>query len=173
MALALAFVLKVVSVRVMPAGGGISLASLAPLWAYSIRYGVRAGAFVGASFGVLQLMLRPEVMHWAQALLDYPVAFASAGAAGLAGVHPAIACTLATLARYGAHVLSGVVFWSSAAPKGTPVWLYALSYNLVVFADAALAGIALAAIARRVPGILTRDVSDSRGHDADRRSPLP
>ncbi len=151
LALALAFVLKVASVRIMPAGGGVSLAALAPLWLFSMRHGAWRGAGLGASFGALQLMLRPEVVHWAQALLDYPVAFASVGAAALHWGRPVAGCVLATLARYGAHVVSGVVFWSSAAPASVPVLEYSLIYNLYVFPDALLAGLALAAISRRVP----------------------
>ncbi len=150
MALALAFVLKIVSVRLMPAGGGVSLASVAPLWAYAMRHGPRSGALVGACFGALQLLLRPQVVHWAQALLDYPVAFSSAGLAGLPLLPPAAACVLAACARYAAHVASGVVFWSSAAPPGPPIWSYSMTYNLYVFPDAVIAAIALAAIARRL-----------------------
>ncbi|MBI2945747.1 MAG: energy-coupled thiamine transporter ThiT [Candidatus Wallbacteria bacterium] len=151
MALALAFVLKVASVRIMPAGGGVSLAALAPLWLFAMRHGAWRGAGLGASFGALQLMLRPEVVHWAQALLDYPVAFASVGAAALPWGQPVAGCVLATLARYGAHVASGVVFWSSAAPAGVPVLQYALAYNLYVFPDALVAALALGAISRRIP----------------------
>ena len=35
----------------------------------------------------------------------------------------------AGVARFLFHVLSGVVFFASYAPEGTPVWLYSVIYN--------------------------------------------
>jgi thiamine transporter len=69
------------------------------------------------------------VAHPAQALLDYPLAFASLGLAALVPRPLWAGALLGSLARFCCHVLSGVVFFASYAPEGTNVWIYAIGYN--------------------------------------------
>lgn len=151
MAVALAAVLKALPAPRMVAGGSITLGCLAPLWAFSARHGWRRGAMVGACFGAIDLMLNPAIVHWAQALLDYPLAFATAGLVGLPGLPLPAGVALSAAARYAVHVLSGVVFFAANAPAGTPALAFSAVYNLYVFPDALVAGALLAAIARRLP----------------------
>lgn len=151
MAIALAAVLKALPAPRLVAGGSITLGSLAPLWAFSARHGWRQGAMVGACFGAIDLMLHPSVVHWAQALLDYPLAFASVGLAGLPGLPLPARLALSAAARYAVHVASGVVFFAANAPAGTPALVFSAVYNFYVFPDALVAGAFLAAIARRLP----------------------
>jgi thiamine transporter len=79
-------------------------------------------------------------------LLDYPVAFALLSVAGfgsrqyraLVGSGRRVAAealavpwmVLGATARFGAHFVSGMVFFGSNAPAGTPVWAYSALYNL-------------------------------------------
>ena len=73
---ALAFALSYVRIVKMPMGGSITLASLLPIMLYSYKFGVKKGVVIGAIYGVLDAIQDPWILHPAQFLLDYPVAFA-------------------------------------------------------------------------------------------------
>ncbi|HEX6923469.1 MAG TPA: energy-coupled thiamine transporter ThiT, partial [Bacillales bacterium] len=36
---------------------------------------------------------------------------------------------IGTALRFVAHFISGIVWWGTFAPEGTPVWIYSLVYN--------------------------------------------
>jgi thiamine transporter len=134
--IALAAVLHFVKVWQMPFGGSISLEML-PIFVLALRRGPVAGLVAGALFGVVDYLLEPYFVHWAQLLLDYPVAFAAVG--GLSGlwaplwrrmtdsprwtsvatawIAPAAVITGA-LGRYAAHFASGVIFFATTAMGG-------------------------------------------------------
>jgi thiamine transporter len=127
---ALAAVLHFVRVWQMPAGGSVSLEML-PIFVLALRRGPVVGLLAGGLLGIVDLTLEPYVIHWAQFLLDYPVAFALLGLTGLwtpawraavdsgrwrlalAGIMPAAVLTGA-LGRYLAHFASGVVFFATS-----------------------------------------------------------
>jgi len=125
------------------AGGSISL-SMVPIFVLALRRGVGAGLIAGFAFGCIDLVIEPYFLAPIQVLLDYGVAYAAVGLAGLgAGVfrmtseRSALAgaavsvpfMLLGGLARFAAAWTSGVVFFGSNAPKGQPVWLYSIVYN--------------------------------------------
>lgn len=128
--IALAAVLHFVRVWQMPAGGSVSLEML-PILVLALRRGTGVAVAAGALLGIVDLAIEPYVIHWVQFLLDYPVAFALLGLAGLwapawrtavdngrwrlalAGVLPAAVLTGA-LGRYVAHFVSGVVFFATS-----------------------------------------------------------
>jgi thiamine transporter len=100
----------------------------------------------GFLLGLLQLILGfSTVVHPVQGFLDYILAFATVGLAGIvaAGLKQSLAqnrkgqwMTLAvvgafigSLLRFICHFISGIVFFGSYAPKGQPVALYSLIYN--------------------------------------------
>jgi thiamine transporter len=133
--IALAAVLHFVRVWQMPAGGSVSLEML-PLLVLGLRRGPVAGLVAGALFGVVDYMIEPFFVHWVQLFLDYPLAFAAVG--GLAGlwapawrrladsnrlatatawVVPAAVIT-ASVGRYLAHFVSGVIFFATTAMGG-------------------------------------------------------
>jgi thiamine transporter len=133
--IALASVLHFVRVWQMPAGGSVSLEML-PLLVLGLRRGPVAGLVAGALFGVVDYFIEPFFVHWVQLFLDYPIAFAAVG--GLAGlwapvwrrlansdrlatatawVVPAAVVT-ASIGRYVAHFVSGVVFFATTAMGG-------------------------------------------------------
>jgi thiamine transporter len=127
------------------AGGDISLAML-PLLILALRRGVLPAAVAGAAFGIIDFFFEPFAAAPIQVLLDYPVAFALLSVAGfgsrqyreLVGSGRRVAAealavpwmVLGAAARFGAHFVSGVVFFGSNAPAGTPVWAYSALYNL-------------------------------------------
>ena len=127
------------------AGGTISL-NMLPLFVLALRRGLTPGLLAGALYGVLDLVLDPFVVHPVQVILDYPLAYALCGLAGLGSNlwHRVIAqgptiraewvafpyVILGGLGRLSAHWLSGLVFFGQNAPAGQPIWLYSLLYNL-------------------------------------------
>ncbi len=120
LAIALAFVLGLIKVFQMPFGGSISL-EMIPLILLALRQGPVVGVVTGAAYGLLNLAVGPVVVHPVQVLFDYPLAF---GALGLAGFFrptvrgAVIGATVAVLARFVCHFVSGVVFFASYAPEG-------------------------------------------------------
>lgn len=112
----------------MPQGGSVSLAAL-PLLIFALRRGAGPGFTAGFVTGVLRLFLGAYIIHPAQALLDYPLAYAALGFAGFFPHKKYFGVVCALLLNMAAAVLSGVVFFSSYAPQGTNVWLYSTVYN--------------------------------------------
>lgn len=65
----------------MPQGGSVTL-DVVPIFYVAFWRGAGVGLGAGALSGVIQLLLRPFVVHPVQVLLDYPVAMAACGLAG-------------------------------------------------------------------------------------------
>ena len=155
--IAMSFALSFMRIARLPQGGSITPASLLPLMLYAYMFGVRKGIFAGFTYGLLQAFQDPTVLHPAQFLLDYPMAFAWIGLAGLfAQCKPlhkypqaqfAFSGILAGLGRFLMHFLSGTFAFGVFAPEGTPAALYSLAYQAgYVLPDLAIAigvGIAL------------------------------
>lgn len=131
--IALAAVLHLVKLWEMPQGGSITLGTMVPLYLVALRRGPLVGAITGAIYGILEGWIISGgrfFYHPAQVILDYPLAFGLLGVAGFFPKSPAFGVTLGAALRYLAHVLSGVVFFAQYAPKGQPIWLYSLGYNI-------------------------------------------
>jgi thiamine transporter len=103
-----------------------------PLILLALRQGWKVGVVAGAAYGLLDLAIDPFVVHPVQLILDYPLAF---GALGLAGLFKptvrgaVLGATVAVLARFACHFLSGVIFFASYAPEGWNLYLYSAAYN--------------------------------------------
>ena len=151
----MSYALSYVKLWDMPQGGSITLVSLLPIMVYAYIFGVKKGVFVGFVYGTLQAVQDPWIIHFAQFVLDYPVAFAACGLAGLfknlpvAKKAPQLTFTLGAILggtmRFVCHTLSGALAFEAYA-AGQNVWLYSLAYNSYVFIDVALviaAGIAV------------------------------
>lgn len=148
----LSFALSYIKLWDLPQGGSVTLVSFLPIMLFAYLYGAKKGLFVGFVYGLLQSLQDPYIIHPAQFLLDYPVAFAMAGFAGvLKNVNmksPQLKFALSALIggamRYVAHVLSGAfAFGAYALDAGASnVFAYSLAYNSFVFVDIALVIIA-------------------------------
>ena len=79
----LSFALSYIKLWDLPQGGSVTLVSLLPVMLFSYIYGAKKGLFVCFVYGVLQSLQDPYIIHPAQFLLDYPVAFSMAGLAGV------------------------------------------------------------------------------------------
>lgn len=148
--IAMSFALSYIRIVKLPQGGSITVASLLPLMIYSYMFGTKKGVFAGLIYGILQAIQDPWIIHPAQFLLDYPVAFAGIGVAGMFAhvkslekapqVQFALGAVVGSVLRFAAHLLSGVFAFSAyAIDKGMNTWLYSLAYNSFVFADIAIA----------------------------------
>lgn len=131
LAIALAFVLGLITLFRMPLGGSISL-EMVPLILLALRQGWRVGMLAGAAYGLLNLAVNPVILHPVQVLFDYPLPFAALGLAGLFNptLRGAIAGTIvAVLARFAFHFVSGVAFFAAYAPEGWNPLVYSAAYN--------------------------------------------
>lgn len=153
--IAASFALSYIKFFQMPQGGSITLVSLLPLMIYSYMFGVKKGVAAGAVYGVLQAVQDPWIIHPAQFFLDYPIAFAAAGLAGifarlkqlekLPQVQFALGAVAATVLRFASHVLAGVFAFSEYSTLDN-VWAYSMAYNSFVFVDIAITVVAGAII---------------------------
>lgn len=165
LAVSLAAGLGMVKLFVMPQGGSVSL-EMIPILFIAVRRGVVPAMVAGGLYGCIQMVLPGfYYVHPAQLVLDYPLAFAAIGLAGLIPVpwfdsdseQPrwtstytgllVAAVALGVLGRFACHYVSGIVFFGSYAPQGQPVWLYSLLYNgLYLLPELVISVVALWAI---------------------------
>ena len=138
MAIALSIILNFLPIWQMPQGGSVTLEML-PIFIIAFRWGVRSGMLAGLGYGLIQLAFGAYIIHPVQLILDYPLPYLLLGLAGLFKnkilftknqiLWIFVAMTAGTLARFGSHILSGVVFFGHFAPEGQNVWLYSIIYN--------------------------------------------
>jgi len=102
----------------MPQGGSITAAGLVPLLWFALRRGVAAGMFAGAVYGVINMSFGGYVVHPVQALLDYPLAFAALGLAGLWKEHPLVGAVQGIAGRFVCSFLAGIIFFTSFSIDG-------------------------------------------------------
>ena len=152
--IAMSFALSYLRIVRMPQGGSITPASLLPLMLYAFMFGAKKGIFAGFIYGLLQALQSPDgVIHPAQFVLDFPLAFACMGLAGLFAnlkalnklpqVQFLLGGIIAGLGRFIMHFISGTFAFGAYAPEGQPAWLYSLGYQAgYVLPDVAIAVVA-------------------------------
>lgn len=139
MMIALAALLSYVKIYQAPNGGSVTAGSMIPILLFSIRWGIFPGLAVGASYGMLDFILKPYFVHPIQFLLDYPLAYGALGLAGVVYVMSrdktqikfpilGLGVALAIFGRLLFHVFSGVVYFAEYAGDQNP-WLYSIGYN--------------------------------------------
>ena len=113
-------------------GGGVTVFSMVPIAIIAYMYGTRWGLCCGAVYGVLQGVFGAvgsqafagldPLSTVLMALLDYLVAFAVLGFAGIFrgrikkhGAAIAVGAAFAALLRFVCHFASGVILWSGYA----------------------------------------------------------
>ena len=134
LSIALAFVLSYIRLYKLPQGGSITLASMLPIFLFAYAYGVGPGFLVGAAYGVLQFIQDAYFVHPVELLLDYPLAFAMLGLAGIASRSGktnqlVLGIVLGAVGRFICAFLAGMIFFGEYAPEGTPVIVYSAVYN--------------------------------------------
>jgi thiamine transporter len=139
--IALAVVLGFIKFRAPWAYGGSVSLEMVPILLMAFRRGVKAGMVTGLLFGIVDFLINPFFVHPVSILVDYPLAFALVGLAGIVkpdrnrnnlynGSVIVFGAMVGSGLRFLDHFVSGYVWWGVYAPKGTPVVLYSLFYNL-------------------------------------------
>lgn len=83
LSIALSFVLSYIRLFRMPQGGSITPGSMLPLMLFAAAFGVGPGVVAGLAYGLLQYLQGGDFLNVWQFLLDYPIAFAALGLAGV------------------------------------------------------------------------------------------
>jgi thiamine transporter len=126
---ALATVLSLIVIYVMPQGGSITLASMVPIIWLALRRGLKIGITTGTLYGIIQFMLLPYAIDPIQVLLDYPLAFAVLGLAGFFQTRPVVGAAVGITGRFVIHFIAGAVYWAPIyAPNLNPI-AYSTAYN--------------------------------------------
>ena len=135
--IALSYILSCIRLYRFSFGGSITLLSMLPIIAFALARGPLQGMVVGCAYGLLQLLQDFYVSHPVQLLMDYPLAFAALGLAGIVKFLPLpdrarlpIAVFVAAAGRYLLHVISGAVFFGKYAEPGQTALTYSLIYNI-------------------------------------------
>lgn len=142
LSIALSFVLSYIRLWEMPQGGSVTPGSMLPLMLFAYAFGAGPGILAGIVYSALQFLQDSWMLNVWQFLLDYPIAFGMVGLAGFfhgksgealrpRGIDPRLlwGIAAASLGRFLASTLSGVVFFADYAPEGTPPLLYSMIYN--------------------------------------------
>lgn len=156
--IALSQVLSYIKLAEAPNGGSITFAMF-PILLFSVRWGLSSGLLAGFTFGLLQLIFDGAyAWGWQSMLLDYLLAFA---ALGLAGVFKGrrwglfAGTVLGCLGRFAVHYLSGVTIYKIVAPTEFLNWtfaspsLYSLVYNGSYMLPNAVIALVMAAVLYR------------------------
>ena len=127
----------------MPQGGSITL-SMLPIIVMAFRWGLVGGMLTGFISGLLQLITGGKVFQWAQAGLDYTLAYTLVGVAAVTGIWLIENCEKEQRWYGRGNYCRNSHWWTSSlpdsfyrrncifgeyAPEGQPVWLYSLIYN--------------------------------------------
>lgn len=141
MAIALATVIAtVIKLPSLPNGGSVTLFSMLIVCLVGYWYGPTTGLIAAFAYGILQFITGPYVVHPAQVLLDYPLAF---GALGLSGFFYQkkhglmIGYIVGVMGRFAMHMVSGLIFYTAYVDtlegNVAAIWastVYNLSYIL-------------------------------------------
>ena len=136
---ALAFVLSFVKLYQLPNGGSLTPAMF-PILFYALRWGLGRGLTAGFVFGLLQLLFDGAyAWGWQSMVLDYLLAFAPLGLAGIFrgkawGIFPGT--VIGCLGRFLVHHISGITIYRIIEPTSVPGFgtydnphMYSLVYN--------------------------------------------
>lgn len=141
LSIALSYVLSCFRLYRMPTGGSITPGSMLPLMLFSAAFGVGPGLLAGLTYGALQYLQGGWFLNVWQFLLDYLLAFAAIGLAGIACRKSDkwlyLSIPVAALGRAVCAILAGLM-WVADTPVeelvigswhfSTPL-LYSMVYN--------------------------------------------
>ncbi len=123
--IAMALALSQIRLFRLPQAGSVTLA-MVPLVVLAYRRGARAGLMAGIALGLLRLTLDAYVVHWAQFILDYPLAFGLVGLAGFFPNRKFLGVVLVISGVSSVISLPGSCSLQSSRPRELP-WLCTLS----------------------------------------------
>ena len=141
LAIALSFVLSCIRLYRMPTGGSVTLGSMLPLMLFAVSYGMGPGLLAGLAYGLLQYLQGGWWLNVWQFILDYLLAFAALGLAGIArdkgDKWMYLSIPIAALGRAVCAILVGLMWVAGSAPEDLVIGstqfssplLYSVVYN--------------------------------------------
>ena len=120
----------------LPTGATISAGSMLPIMLLAVCCDYRLAMVTGFITGILAMLLVPvwQPVHWVQIFIEHLVCFSCLGYVGVFGSDKkwkiALGGFIAVMIKTLAHVMSGVVFFSTNAWDGFGAWAYSIAYNL-------------------------------------------
>jgi thiamine transporter len=127
--LALTVILHTFRLYHMPQGGSVTLGGMIPLLLIAFRYGPAVGYLSGFSYGLINLIQDPFILHPIQVLFDYPLPYIAIGLAGYFKDRILLGAIVGSCGRFICHFISGSVFFASYAPVGTSPYWYSFVFN--------------------------------------------
>jgi len=119
LSVALSFVLSCIRLYRMPTGGSVTPGSMLPLMLFSVGFGVGPGLLAGLVYGALQYLQGGWWLNVWQFILDYLLAFAALGLAGIAHKKTDkwlyLSIPIAALGRAVCAILAGMM-WVADTP---------------------------------------------------------
>lgn len=129
--LSLSFALSYFKLFSMPYGGSITLCSMLPLVMYASCFGPVCGFTAALAYAVLQIIQGAWIVHWAQFVLDYFVAFSCLGLASLVPKRLPLGMAVSGFVRMLVSTASGAIFFADGGLDygiANP-WVYSFAYN--------------------------------------------
>ena len=137
---------------------------MVPLIILAMRQGYVKGVAVGLAFGILKYFLASGfAISWESILLDYSVAYAAVGVAGLlrAKKYAPLSALAGCFARFVVHFISGVTVYAKYMPEvflGMPMksaTVYSVLYNgTYMLPNTILAIIAVTVLSSVIPNLV-------------------
>ena len=173
LAVLLDYVSSIISLRIWPQGGSVSIA-MVPIFIMAFRWGLKGGLTTGFLLGALQLVVtQPWIATPVQAFIDYFVAFTVVGVAGIfAGVvqqqfaegektkangYIIAGVLLGSTLRFLCHFATGIIFFGMYAPEDQPIALYSFLYNgSYMLPSAIICGVVVVALYGAASRVLLR-----------------
>lgn len=164
---ALAIVLSLIPTNI---GTGFTISlGMIPLTLFAFRYGFIAASASGFLWGVLHFLVgNASILHPLQGFIEYFVAFAFVGFAGLVSKPIqrsfkenkklkqyqliVFGTILGTAARFFWHFIAGYYFWGSYAPEGmNPIWYSFIANGGSALVTGIVTSVVLIIIAKTTP----------------------
>ncbi len=147
--IALAAILSNIKLFTMPQGGTVTACSMLFLALIGYWFGTSVGIVAGVAYGLLQLIFDVHIVHPAQLILDYPLAFGLIGLSGLFRNNKnglLIGYLIGVFGRFLCSFSSGFIFFSEYAPQGQSAIIYSAIYNLSYIAPEVIITLLLVSI---------------------------
>ena len=140
--IALATVTSFIKIFSFPFGGSVTLLSMLFIVLAGYFYGPKLGILTAIVYGLVQLVIDPQIYYPMQVIMDYILAF---GALGLGSFFwkkkhgLIIGYLVGVTGRYLISALSGYIFFAEYAWEGWSPILYTLAYNgAYIYAETAI-----------------------------------
>ena len=133
LSISLSFVLSYIRLLKMPTHGSITPGSMLPIMLFSACYGLGPGLLAGLAYGLLQYLQDPWFLNIWEFILDWLIAFAALGLAGIAWKKKDkwlyFSIPIAVLGRAIAAFLAGIIIANDYLANGEPLEIGQMTFS--------------------------------------------